>query len=44
MALAYERFGFTRHRGFDRVDFDTAAAIDTGVTISRELADRANGD
>ena len=44
MALAYERFGFTRNRGFDRVDFDTAAAIDTGVTSSRELADRANGD
>jgi hypothetical protein len=44
MALAYERFGFTRNRGFDRVDFDTVAAIDTGVTILRELADRANGD
>jgi hypothetical protein len=44
MALAYERFGFTRNRGFRRVDFDTMAAIDTGVTIARELADRANGD
>jgi hypothetical protein len=44
MALAYERFGFTRSRGFDRVDFDTVAAIDIGVTISRELADRSNGD
>jgi hypothetical protein len=44
LALAYERFGFTKHRRFDRVDFDTAAAIDTGVTIWRELADRATGD
>jgi hypothetical protein len=44
MARAYERFGFARHRGFDRVDFDTMAAIDTGVTIARELADRATGD
>jgi hypothetical protein len=44
LARAYERFGFTRSRGVDRVDFDTVAAIDTGVTIARELADRANGD
>jgi len=44
MALAYERFGFTRNRGLDRVDFDTVAAIETGATIGRELADRANGD
>ena len=44
LALAFKRFGFAKRRGFDRVDFDTAAAIDTGVTIWRELADRANGD
>jgi hypothetical protein len=44
MASAYERFGFTRKRGWDRVDFDTKEAIVTGVTIARELADRADGD
>jgi hypothetical protein len=44
MALAYERFGFKRRRALDRVDFDTVAAIDTGIAIWRELADRANGD
>jgi hypothetical protein len=44
LARAYERLGFTTQRGFGRVRFDTVAAIDTGVTIWRELADRANGD
>jgi hypothetical protein len=44
MAVAYERFGFTRNRGVDRVDFDTVAAIDTGIAIWRELWRRSDGD
>jgi hypothetical protein len=44
MAAAYERFGFTRNRRRDRVEFDSVAAIDTGMTIARELAERDDGD
>jgi hypothetical protein len=44
MAAAYERFGFTRNRRAERVDFDTVAAIATGVTIWRELGERASGE
>ena len=44
MAAAYERFGFARNRGRDRVDFDSVAAIETGVTIARELAERDDGE
>jgi len=44
MAAAYQRFGITRNRGGGRVDFDSAAAIDAGMTIWRELADRDDGE
>ena len=44
MAAAYGRFGFARNRGRDRVDFDSVAAIDTGMTIARELAERDDGE
>ncbi len=44
LAAAYERFGFTRNRGSDRADFDSAAAIDAGTTIWRELAERDDGE
>ena len=44
LAAAYERFGFTRNRGSDRADFDSAAAIDTGIAIWRELAERDDGE
>jgi hypothetical protein len=44
MAAAYRRFGFTRNRGDLRVDFDSVAAIDAGMTIWRELADQDDGE
>jgi hypothetical protein len=44
LAGAYRRFGFTRKRGRDRVDFDSLAAIHTGMAISRELAERDDGE
>jgi hypothetical protein len=44
MAAAYQRFGFTRNRGGKRVDFDSVAAIDAGMTIWRELADQDDGE
>ena len=44
MAAAYQRFGFTRNRGTKRVDFDSVAAIDAGMTIWRELADQDDGE
>jgi hypothetical protein len=43
LARAYEQFGFTRRAG-SRVDFDTAAAIDTGHTIWRVVTLRSDGD
>jgi len=43
LAAAYERLGFTRNRGSDRADFDSVAAIDAGITIWRELAERDAG-
>jgi hypothetical protein len=44
MAAAYQRFGFTRNRGAERVDFDSVAAIDTGMAILRELVDQDDGE
>ena len=44
MATAYERFGLIRRRTLDRVDFDSVAAIDAGMTIWRELVENADGD
>jgi hypothetical protein len=44
LAAAYERFGFTRNRGHDRLDFDSIAAVETGMTISRQLAERDDGE
>ncbi len=44
MAAAYQRFGFTRNRGGERLDFDSVAAIDAGMTIWRELADQDDGE
>ena len=44
MAAAYQRFGFTRNRAGQRVDFDSIAAIDAGMTIWRELAARDYGE
>jgi hypothetical protein len=44
MAIAYERFGFTKSRGLEQMDFDTRAAVDAGVTIWKELLDRGDGD
>ena len=44
MAAAYQRFGFTRNRASTRVDFDSVAAIDAGMTIWRELGDADYGE
>ena len=44
LAAAYERFGFARNRAPDRMDFDTVAAIDKGLIIWRELAERDYGE
>jgi hypothetical protein len=44
MAAAYQRFGFIRNRGGKRVEFDSVAAIDAGMAISRELADQNDGE
>lgn len=44
LAVAYGRIGFTRRRGHDRVDFDSLAAIEAGMAISRELAERDDGE
>ena len=44
MAAAYKRFGITRHRAGQRVDFDSVAAIDAGMTIWRELAAQDYGE
>jgi hypothetical protein len=44
MAAAYRRFGFTRNRGSERVDFDSVAAIDTGMAIWQELTDQDDGE
>lgn len=44
MAAAYQRFGFTRTRGSERMEFDTVAAIDTGNAIWQELTDQDYGE
>jgi hypothetical protein len=44
MAAAYKRFGFTRNRSGEQLDFDTTAAIATGLTVWRELSARDDGE